>query len=381
MRKYLSNNAYQWLCSMLLVLWICAGCDGSSQAQALPLQKDLSTPTASITSTAIPPTTTPLPSPTVLATPTGKANPRPPTPQARPETPTPTMQPIATTVWQTSTVLLAVLKPYATVTLTPTLAVTPTASPTISAPVAPVPPTLAIQPTPDGQTRTAKVPILMYHYVSTPPQDANIYRLDLSVKPELFAAQLDRMLADGYTTISLYDLVANLTQGAPLPPKPVILTFDDGYRDAYENAFPRLKERGMKATFFVITDFMDEKRPEYLTWDMARTMLAAGMSIESHSRNHASLRKRDRDFLVWQALGSLETIKYELGVQPRFICYPAGEYDQATIDIFKSANYWAGITTKQGATQQSDDLFELHRVRIRGTTTPDELARLLSLDW
>lgn len=380
---------------MLLVLWICAGCDGSSQAQALPLQQDLPTPTptASLTSPSTILTITPRPSPTAVSFPRVQASPHPPTPQVRPQTPTPTAQPMASTVWMTSTTLIAVLKSHATATVTASVgvtvavgvtvtgAVTPTAVPTVSTPVVPVTPTPAIQPTPDGQARTAKVPILMYHYVSTPPQDANIFRLDLSVKPELFAAQLDRMLADGYTTISLYDLVANLTQGAPLPPKPVILTFDDGYRDAYENAFPRLKERGMKATFFVITDFMDEKRPEYLTWDMARIMFAAGMSIEAHGRNHASLRKRDNDFLVWQALGSLETIKYELGVQPRFICYPAGEYDQATIAIFKSANYWAGLTTQQGATHHSDDLFELHRVRIRGTTTPDELARLLSLDW
>jgi peptidoglycan/xylan/chitin deacetylase (PgdA/CDA1 family) len=237
------------------------------------------------------------------------------------------------------------------------------------------------QLTPDGVARTAKVPILMYHYLSEPPADADIYRQDLSVKPALFAAQLDRMQTEGYTTINLYDLVANLTQGAPLPPKPVILTFDDGYRDNYENAFPLLKARGMQATFFIITDFIDAKRPEYLSWDMVRMMYAAGMSIESHSRNHVSLRGRDKDYLVWQALGSLETIQAELGVPPHFICYPSGEYDQKTIDVFKSANYWAGITTIQGATQHSDDLFELHRVRVRGTTTADQLSRLLALDW
>jgi peptidoglycan/xylan/chitin deacetylase (PgdA/CDA1 family) len=137
----------------------------------------------------------------------------------------------------------------------------------------------------------------------------------------------------------------------------------------------------MKATFFVISDFIDEGRSEYLTWDMARTMYAAGMAIEAHGRNQVSLRGKDQDYLVWQALGSQETIQYELGVRPHFISYPAGEYDQLTIQIFQSANYWGGVTTIQGATHSSDNLFELHRVRIRGTTTPDELARLLALDW
>lgn len=221
----------------------------------------------------------------------------------------------------------------------------------------------------------------MYHYLSVPPADADIYRLDLSVTPERFAAHLDALQAAGYTTISLYDLLQNLMQGTPLPDKPVVITFDDGYRDNYENALPLLVARGMTATFFVVTDFIDEKRPEYVTWEMARAMYEAGMSIEAHGRDHTSLANRDNDYLVWQALGSLEAIEREVGVRPRFVSYPAGEYDQATMDLFHSANYWAGVTTVQGATQQSDDLFELPRVRVRGSTTPEELLRLLALDW
>jgi peptidoglycan/xylan/chitin deacetylase (PgdA/CDA1 family) len=242
-------------------------------------------------------------------------------------------------------------------------------------------PTLLPQPTADSTVRTVRVPILMYHYLSVPPADADIYRRDLSVTPDLFAAHLDAMQGAGYTPISLYALIDHLTQGAPLPAKPVVLTFDDGYRDNYENAFPRLRDRGMTATFFIVTDFIDGQRPEYLTWEMVREMYAGGMSIEAHGRNHVSLKNKDQDYLIWQALGSLETIQFELGVRPHFVSYPAGEYDQATIDIFRSANYWAGFTTIQGATHSSDDLFQLRRVRVRGTTEPAELLRLLALDW
>lgn len=238
-----------------------------------------------------------------------------------------------------------------------------------------------IDVTPDGTERELYVPILMYHYLSVPPADANIYRKDLSVAPDLFAQHLDKLLAEGYTTISLYDFTRALQTGAPLPEKPVILTFDDGYRDNYEHAFPALRERGMTATFFVVTDFIDEERSEYMTWEMAREMLAGGMSIESHGRNHASLEGRNDDYLIWQALGSLETIEYEVGVRPRFVAYPAGEYDADTQRIFASAGYWAGVTTMQGATHANDNLFELTRVRMRGTTTPDELIRLLKVDW
>ena len=155
----------------------------------------------------------------------------------------------------------------------------------------------------------------------------------------------------------------------------------NGYRDNYENAFPLLRDRGMTATFFVVTDFLDEERPAYLTWEMAREMYAGGMSIESHGRNHASLKGQNADYLVWQALGSLETIEHELGVRPHFVSYPAGAFDQLTIDIFKSADYWAGATTVQGATPHGADPFRLPRVRVRNTTTPDDLSELLALDW
>jgi peptidoglycan/xylan/chitin deacetylase (PgdA/CDA1 family) len=235
--------------------------------------------------------------------------------------------------------------------------------------------------TPDGVERSIRVPVLMYHYLSVPPANADIYRKDLSVAPDLFAAHLDRLAAEGYTTITPAMFIAALQQGAPLPEKPVLLTFDDGYRDNFENAFPALRDRNMVATFFVVTDFLDEERPEYLTWEMAREMLAAGMSIESHGRNHATLRGRDSDYLVWQALGSLETIAYELGVRPHFVSYPAGEYDANTISLFASADYWAGFTTQQRATHSSANPFELGRVRVRGTTSPDDLVRLLNVDW
>ncbi len=259
----------------------------------------------------------------------------------------------------------------------PTVTEAEPASEAAPAPVA----TVMSLPTPDGNVRTAHVPILMYHYLSVPPADADIYRLDLSVTPDLFAQHLDAMQQAGYTTISLYTLIDHLVQGSPLPEKSVVLTFDDGYRDNYTNALPILRDHGMIATFFIVTDFIDDQRPEYLTWDMVREMYAAGMSIEGHGRNHVSLANKDNDYLIWQALGTYEAIEREIGVRPRFICYPAGEYDQATVDIFRSANYWAGFTTKQGATHSSDDLFQMRRVRVRGTTSPDELLGMLALDW
>ena len=242
--------------------------------------------------------------------------------------------------------------------------------------VSPKPP-----PIPDGWIRQVQVPILMYHYVSVPPPGSDVYRRDLSVSPDLFRSHLQALADGGYTPISMYDLVGHLNQGEPLPEKPVILTFDDGYRDNYENAFPLLREFGMTGMFFVVSDYMDEGNPLYLSWDMAREMQAAGMFIESHGRNHASLRNRNDDFLVWQALGSAETIEHELGVRPRFITYPFGHYDNNTIRIFESAGFWGGVTIIAGATHSTDNLFQMRRVRVRGTTSAGELLRLLGVEW
>lgn len=230
-------------------------------------------------------------------------------------------------------------------------------------------------PPPDGVRRETRVPILMYHYISTPPPDADAIRRDLSVPPEQFEAHLRYLKENGYRSISLHQLLLHLTRGEPLPEKPVILTFDDGYRDNFENAFPLLEKYGFKGTFFLITNFIDEGRPVYMTWEQVKKMRKAGHEIGAHSRDHPDLRGRDIDFLVWQILGSKEAIQNGAGITPRFFSYPSGKYDENTIAVLKSANYWGAVTVRQGALQSSDRPFELQRIRIHGNYGVEEL------DW
>ena len=222
----------------------------------------------------------------------------------------------------------------------------------------------------------------MYHYISTPPADAGGYRIGLSLAPETFIDHLDYLQAEGYTTIPLKDLLSYLATGNPeLPPKPIILTFDDGYEDNYHNAFPALKARWHDGTFFIITDFAAEQRPGYMTWPQIQEMAAAGMEIGSHSRDHPNLAGKDVDYLVWQALGSAETIAANLGVHPHILSYPSGAYDQLTIDVFRSAHYWGAVTTQQGDLHHSDHPFELKRIRITNAADVPHLAALLAYDW
>ena len=225
----------------------------------------------------------------------------------------------------------------------------------------------------------------MYHYISIPPADADAYRQELSLPPDTFQQHLDFLQEQGYTTIHLQDLISYLQRGVPeLPEKPIILTFDDGHLDNYENAFPALRERGMVGTFFIITDFADLAATDpayarYAPWDKLREMDAAGMEIGSHSRNHPHLEGQDTDFLVWQALGSSQTIEANLGKKPRVLAYPFGSYDQQVIDVFHSAGFWGAVTTQPaGVEQDNQHLFELKRLRISRETNVPELAAILA---
>ena len=139
------------------------------------------------------------------------------------------------------------------------------------------------------------------------------------------------MSDNGYTTISLDQLYDHLSQGDPLPAKPVVLTFDDGYLDIYTEVFPLLTRFGMIGTFFIVTDFINYHNPEHASWLMVREMASAGMNIEPHSRTHMDLRGRSNAVLVWELLGPVEQITAYTGHRPRFFCYPAGRFDAGVV--------------------------------------------------
>ena len=213
----------------------------------------------------------------------------------------------------------------------------------------------------------ARVPILMYHYVSRLPPDADGYRRDLTVSPENFYSQLEYLAGAGYQPVSLTDLYLHLTQGYPLPEKPVVLTFDDGYVDAYEVVFPALLDYGFTGTFFVLATPTHFESPGYMTWAQMREMADAGMDIQAHGRDHVDLRGRSYDYLVYQILGIQEAVAHHTGRLPRFFCYPSGRHDSNVIAVLNSAGYWGAVTTEWGLTHTRENLFEMPRVRIRGT--------------
>ncbi|MBW4435610.1 MAG: polysaccharide deacetylase family protein [Pleurocapsa minor GSE-CHR-MK-17-07R] len=229
----------------------------------------------------------------------------------------------------------------------------------------------------DGTLRRIRVPILMYHYVSTPPDTADTLRVNLSLEPEDFRAQMEYLFYEGFTPVSLYALHNALQTGAPLPAKPVILTFDDGYADHYTNVFPVLREFGFTGTFFIITGTADNNVAGYLTWPQIAEMSAAGMSMESHTRDHPDLRGRDYPYLVYQLLGALESLAAYTSQSPGFLAYPVGHYDDLVLTVLRTMPVRGAVTTQPGDLHTTGLELEMPRVRISYGMGAGALAGIL----
>ncbi len=221
------------------------------------------------------------------------------------------------------------------------------------------------------------MPILMYHYVSDLPPDADGIRRGLTVEPALFEAHLQFLQEQGYHTVFLRDLLDTLSTGKPLPEKPIVLTFDDGYLDAYTTAFPLLQQYGFVGEFFVLSTPAHFEASAYMTWAQMREMAEGGMSIQAHGRDHYDLRNRDVDFLVYQILGIKQAVEAHTDQPAVFFCYPSGRYDERVLQVVESAGYWGGVTTEWGATQRLDDRYTWPRLRVHGTWPLERFVGML----
>jgi peptidoglycan/xylan/chitin deacetylase (PgdA/CDA1 family) len=230
----------------------------------------------------------------------------------------------------------------------------------------------------DGTLRRLHLPILMYHYVSPLPVNADNVRVGLTLDPVMFRQHVEYLDEAGYNTVSLYEMDEALMNGAELPTNPVILTFDDGYAEHYNYVFPLLREHNMKGTFFVITQFTDNNAENYLAWSQVEEMDAAGMSMEAHTKNHVDLRNRDYDYLVFEIVGSIESLEAHLGNHSRMFAYPVGRYDDTTLAVLASTNVLRAVTTQIGSWQTSDNRLEVPRMRITNETNVSGLIYLLN---
>ncbi|WP_448600355.1 polysaccharide deacetylase family protein, partial [Thermoleptolyngbya sp.] len=212
------------------------------------------------------------------------------------------------------------------------------------------------------QARLGRVPVLMYHDVL--PRKEVFF----DVTPAEFEAHLQAIQENDLTPISLDQLVAHLATGAPLPPRPVLLTFDDGYLGHYEYVYPLLKKYGYPGVFSIYTGKVerDYGRPG-LTWAQLREMAADPLvAIASHSVTHPkNLADLDDHELRWEVTTSKRILEEKLGVSVKHFVYPEGNYDERVKAAVRQAGYRSALTMSNQVDRfanESDDLLSIARL-------------------
>lgn len=229
--------------------------------------------------------------------------------------------------------------------------------------------------TPDAPvTRTLNVPILVYHHV-TPELPDDFEQRTITVTTGEFEAQLAELQSLGYRSISPPELANALFYGDPIPDKSVMLTFDDGYDDAYFYATPLLSHYGFGGVFGIVTGYVGN--PGYLTWDQLREMRDAGMSLVSHSVTHPDLGGTTDEATAAEIRDSKERLEEELGVPVQTFIYPYGEpfaygteaAQQRAVLALAASGYAIAITNPlpgewPDIEQDASHPFELSRIMV-----------------
>lgn len=215
------------------------------------------------------------------------------------------------------------------------------------------------------------IPVLMYHSIDY--EEGN----ELRVPKEKFKEQMQYLKDNGYTTLTFNELYGFLVNNKPVPEKSVVITFDDGYEDNYQNAYPILKEFGFYATIFVITNTVDNEKP-FLTSGQLKEMEQNGIDIESHTLAHDELNKLPYDKQVTTLKGAKEYIEKTLNKKAKYIAYPFGKWNEDTIKALKDTGYDMAFTTIGGWSDKDQGIFTLHRVYISSKHDINEFKRRLT---
>lgn len=242
-------------------------------------------------------------------------------------------------------------------TYTPTPVPTPTATPT---------PLLVRQ----GPGEVV-CPILLYHHVDVSETYNKYY-----VTPVEFAAQMQLLHDLGYQTITVTQLARAIREGADLPKRPVVISFDDGQASVYFNAFPIMRAYGYVGTLYLVGNYLDT--PQHLSVAQVRELAAAGWEVGSHSLTHADLSVRS-DLLYSEVRLSRLRLEEALGLPVQTFAYPYGRMSDAALNSVRVHGYSAAVGLGAGWSQRMDNLYYLQRRPVDGGV---EMQRFLSwLPW
>lgn len=217
----------------------------------------------------------------------------------------------------------------------------------------------------------------MYHHLQPLDASASTLLRTWTVSPSSFSAQLDYLASHGYHAITFAQLIAFFETGAPLPLHPIILTFDDGWIDAYTVAFPALRERKMVGTFFIVTQYADAGGEALVGWEQVAEMDAAGMEIGGHTINHPNLVQAAPAETRRQLRLSKEYMEEKLGHPTLALSYPYGGVDAAVEGLVAEAGYRAAVTLCCGYQLRARDLLALPRIRVEYDETLEDFIKKL----
>jgi len=204
------------------------------------------------------------------------------------------------------------------------------------------------------------VPVLSYHNLS--PSESN----KITVSQEMFDQQMRLLRDKGYQVISTDQLFDFLEFKSTLPPKSVVITLDDGWRSAYEIAFPILKKYGYTATLFIYTDMILDT-PKTLSWALLQEMADQGIDIQCHTKSHRNLTLPEKKESFKGYFSKLEKelstckqlIKKKLNREVKYLAYPYGDTNSLVIELAKKMGYRGAFTVKRGSNP-----FFIHNYRV-----------------
>jgi peptidoglycan/xylan/chitin deacetylase (PgdA/CDA1 family) len=237
-------------------------------------------------------------------------------------------------------------------------------------------PSLVAQPTGPEMTSEdagkARVPILMYHSISVPPPGAALGELFLPTAN--FKEQIAYLSDQGYEAVTLDQLWSAWQGKGPLPEKPIVLSFDDGYETQYAHAAPVLKQLGWPGVLNLKLLSLEQGE---MTPTMVKKMIGDGWEVDSHTINHLDVSTLSGAQLQHEVGDSRTMLQKEFGIPVDFFCYPAGKFDEASIAAVKQAGYLGGTTVQDGIAGPDQNPYELPRIRIDGSDSIDAFKQKL----
>lgn len=211
--------------------------------------------------------------------------------------------------------------------------------------------------------------ILTYHTVE-PPTDKKegVMQKKYHVFPDNFRAQMQYLKDNSYVPIPMKVYVSYLRHGGSIPKKSVVITFDDGWKNQYDYAYPILQEFGYPATFYIISGAIGAH--PYMSWDDVITLDKAGMDIASHTQTHANLLKTPSDQVVKEITSSKAKLEEKLKHPVRLFAYPYYAHNADVATLLQQSGYYAARAGWTNQSHSKESLFMMKSQEVGNTKNP-----------